>query len=248
MRPDPRTAATTTPSSGPRRCGTRTTPRSTSPASTRSRSASSPGRTCSPPRTSTTSRRSTRSSSGPPPRAARSCWRPPTGAHAAVAGAGAPRRCRVDFEGRRHVYGQRHNSCPSARRRSARLSAGARRPARRSGTRTTRRSSRGTSATSTAAPATATCARRRSASGCASGTRTLDAAQRRVEHHVLVAHVHRLGRDRAADGPVRALARTEPHRVPGHHARLPAVHVRRAARRLPAPRRRRSARTSRTPR
>ncbi len=50
--------------------------------------------------------------------------------------------------------------------------------------------------------------------------------------------------DRAAERADRALARPEPHRVPGHHAGLPAVHLRRDARELPSTRRRRSAATS----
>ena len=106
---------------------------------------------------------------GPPPRAARSCWRRRAARCRRGSRSAHPDACRVDFEGRRHVYGQRHNHCPSLDRRSRgcpwRSPAGS--P---SGTATTRRSSRGTSATSTAAPATASCAGRRSASGSASGT------------------------------------------------------------------------------
>ena len=142
-----------------------------------------------------------------------------------------PDACRVDFEGRRHVYGQRHNHCPSSTA-FARLSVAlAGRLAERYG----------------GNPADRRVARRqrvrrrlllRPVRGGVPGLAPRAVhhprpPERRVEHHVLVAHLHRLGGDPAADRPVRALARTGPHRVPGHHPGLPPLHVGRAARRLP---------------
>ncbi|KXK62108.1 beta-galactosidase [Micromonospora rosaria] len=59
------------------------------------------------------------------------CLATGTGAHPAWLATAYPQVCRVDFEGRRHRFGQRHNSCPSSpvfRRLSAEL---ARRVARR---------------------------------------------------------------------------------------------------------------------
>ncbi|MFI6821143.1 beta-galactosidase [Micromonospora sp. NPDC050187] len=59
------------------------------------------------------------------------CLATGTGAHPAWLARAHPEVCRTDFEGRRHRYGQRHNSCPSSpvfRRLSAEL---ARRVARR---------------------------------------------------------------------------------------------------------------------
>jgi hypothetical protein len=67
----------------------------------------------------------------------------------------------------------------------------------------------------------------------AGAVRVAGGAECRLVHHVLGARLHRLGRDRAAVGAHRALARARPHRVPGHHAGLPAVHVGRDARLLP---------------
>ncbi len=57
--------------------------------------------------------------------------------------------------------------------------------------------------------------------------------QRGLVHHLLVAPVHRLGRDRAAVRADRALARPGSHRFPGHDAGLSALHVRRHAGQLP---------------
>jgi beta-galactosidase len=59
------------------------------------------------------------------------CMATGTGAHPAWLARAFPEVCRTDFEGRRHRFGQRHNSCPSSpvfRRLSAEL---ARRVARR---------------------------------------------------------------------------------------------------------------------
>ena len=136
---------------------------------------------------------STGSSSGPPPRAGRSAWRPapapipPWLAHAAPGGdpdrlRGAPAPVRAAAQ----LLPQLTGVPPAVRRAGP--------PGRRAATPATRRSSPGTSATSTAAPATATCARPASATGCASGTPRLDALNDGLVHHVLVAHVHRLGR------------------------------------------------------
>ena len=143
-----------------------------------------------------------------------------------------PEVTRTDFEGRRHRYGQRHNSCPSSpafRRLSAELARriaaalrrqpGGRRVARRQ--RVRRRL--------LLRPVRA----RRSATGCAQRYATLDALNAAWYTTFWSHTLHRLGRDRAAVGAHRALARPGPHRVPGHHAGLPAVHVRRDAGQLP---------------
>ncbi len=142
-----------------------------------------------------------------------------------------PEVTRTDFEGRRHRYGQRHNSCPSSpvfRRLSAELAGRHRRALRGQpgGHRLARRQRvrrrlllrpvRGR------LPRLAACQ-----------VRDAGRAQRRLEHHLLVAHLLRLGRDRAAVRADRALARPRPHRLPGHHPGLPAVHVRRDAGQLP---------------
>ena len=104
----------------------------------------------------------------------RICLATGTGAHPPWLARAYPEVTRTDFEGRRHRFGQRHNSCPSSPVVPPALGrAGP--PGRRAATPATRRWSPGTSATSTAAPATATCARRPSATGCADRYGTLDA-------------------------------------------------------------------------
>ena len=74
-----------------------------------------------------------------------------------------PEVCRVDYEGRRHKFGHRHNHCPNSLAFRKFASAPA-------ATRTTRTSPAGISATSTAASATAKTARRHSVSGCGKNT------------------------------------------------------------------------------
>ena len=55
-----------------------------------------------------------RSSSGPPPTGRSICLATGTGAHPAWLARAHPEVTRIDFEGRRHRFGQRHNSCPSS--------------------------------------------------------------------------------------------------------------------------------------
>ena len=215
------------------RCGTRTTGSSTRPGSTPSPSGVFAWALTQPAEDTydfSTLDRIVERRRGRGPR--RSAWPPAPAPTRRGWRAAYPEVTRTDFEGRRHRFGQRHNSCPSSpvfRRLSAEL---ARRVARRYADN----------------PAVRRLARRQrvrrrlllrpvrgraSGTGCARGTAPWTRST--------TPGTRRSGRTRFTDWDEieppsradRALARPRPHRVPGHHAGLPAVHVRRDARQLP---------------
>lgn len=119
-----------------------------------------------------------------------------------------PEVTRVDFEGRRHLYGQRHNSCPSSpayRRFSTEARPAGRCPVR--GQPRCRRVARQQRVRRGGRRLLLRPLRGRVPQLAPRALRQPRRAQPRLVHHLLVAHLHGVGADRAAVGAQRALAR-----------------------------------------